>query len=92
MGYIRIEVNGSFLEIMGQPSPKMISETFSALNHGHADATARAIQYLAEVVLPRATALDHELHAQDAHPDQGWTPVRIRGPRRGMAKSHGLDG
>jgi hypothetical protein len=92
MGYIRIEVNGSFLDVVDGPAPKMVSETFSAQNHGHADATARAIQYLAEVVLPRATALDHDLHQEGVMPDQSFTPLRIRGPRRRIHKSHGLDG
>lgn len=69
-----MEVGGTFV---GQYGLKAIREQFFAVDHGHADAVARAIQYLAEVVLPRATALDHDLHAQGEKPGKGFTPDRI---------------
>lgn len=74
MGYVNVQVGGSFV---GQYGIDAATEQFSALQHGHADAVARAIQYLAEVVLPRATALDHDLHDQGSSPSGGFTPKRI---------------
>jgi hypothetical protein len=74
MGYVNVQVGGSFV---GQYGMQSVTEQFSALENGHADAVARAIQYLAEVVLPRATALDHDLHDDGARPDGGFTPSRI---------------
>lgn len=64
MGMIRISVDGSF----GKP----VEKTFSAMTNGHADCVAQAIEYLAGDLLPEATALDHELHADNAHPEQGF--------------------
>jgi len=74
MGYIDVKVGGSFV---GKYGIQSTTEQFSAMSHGHADAVARAIQYLAEVVLPRATALDHDLHATGATPSGSFTPDRI---------------
>jgi hypothetical protein len=74
MGYVNVQLGGSFVGRFGIQS---VNEQFSALDHGHADAVARAIAYLAEVVLPRATALDHELHAGGHTPRGGFTPSRI---------------
>ena len=61
MGEIRIEVLGSF-------KPRRV-KVFSAQEHGHADAVARAIEFLARDVLPKAINLDHELH--DGGPPSG---------------------
>jgi hypothetical protein len=74
VGYIRIQVGGSFVGHYGINS---VSEEFSAMENGHADAVARAIEYLASVVLPRATALDHDLHEEGEKPRDGFTPKRI---------------
>lgn len=74
MGYINVQVRGSFV---GQFGIKGVDEQFSAMEHGHADAVARAIEYLSSVVLPRATALDHKLQAEGAQPSAGFTPKRI---------------
>lgn len=74
MGYINIQIGGSFLHQFGI---KSTTEQFSAMQHGHADAVGRAITYLADVVLPRATALDHHLQERGERPDGGFTPDRI---------------
>ena len=54
MGEIKIEVVGSF--------QVRHNVTFSAKERGHAEACARAIEFLARDVLPKAIKLDHELH------------------------------
>ena len=64
MGMIEISVAGSF----GKP----VKKVFSATTNGHADCVAQAIEYLAGDLLPEATALDHELHADGAHPEKGF--------------------
>jgi hypothetical protein len=74
MGYVNVRIGGSFVGHFGIRS---VEESFSALEHGHADAVGRAIEYLSSVVLPRATALDHELHEQGATPNRTFTPDRI---------------
>lgn len=74
MGYVNVQVGGSFV---GHFGIKSVIEQFSAMEHGHADAVARAIEYLSSVVLPRATALDHELQAAGEAPSGGFTPKRI---------------
>ena len=61
MGYVNVSVGGSFV---GHYGIGAVTETFSAEEHGHADAVARAIEYLSGIVLPRATAFDHQLHAR----------------------------
>lgn len=63
MGMITIETRGSF----GNKK-----HTFSAMKHGHADATAQAIEFLAKELLPEAIAQDHELHEQGHAPDGGF--------------------
>jgi hypothetical protein len=63
MGQITIKKTGSFPDD---------ARVFSAIQHGHADAVAQAIEYLASVVLPEATALDHRLHNEAAKPAEGW--------------------
>lgn len=62
MGMIHIEVMGSF-----KPNE---SKSFSAQNHGHAQAVADAIEWLSNVVLPRAIRNDHECHAEGIHPNK----------------------
>jgi hypothetical protein len=69
MGMITIQLAGSFTKRDGFP---IASNSFSAMKHGHADAVAKAIEYLAKEVLPAATALDHKLAAQGASPDEGF--------------------
>lgn len=61
MGMIQIQVRGSF-----RPN---CNETFSAMEHGHADAVARAIEWLSKDVLPRAIRRDHELQDEGARPE-----------------------
>jgi len=55
MGDIRIKVGGSF--------DRREEKVFSAIDHGHADAVAKAIEFLSTKVLPRAIKLDHKLQA-----------------------------
>lgn len=74
MGYVNVQVGGSFVHHYGMES---VVEQFDAQSHGHADAVARAIEYLSAVVLPRATALDHDLHSEGSAPTLGFTPERI---------------
>lgn len=69
MGMITVQLAGSFRKQDGFPTS---SSSFSAMTHGHADAVAKAIEYLAKEVLPAATALDHKLHSQGDSPSQGF--------------------
>jgi hypothetical protein len=64
MGMIAIEVQGSF-----QVRERKV---FSAMDGGHADAVAQAIEYLASVQLPAAIQLDHSLHTDGATPRLGF--------------------
>jgi hypothetical protein len=66
MGMVRIEVAGSF-------GKHNTVKTFSAQKHGHADAVANAIAYLSGVLLPAATALDHQLHDSGDKPSHGFS-------------------
>lgn len=59
MGMIRIEMRGSF---------GVRSKEFSAMEHGHADAVAQAIEWLSGDVLPLAIRTDHQLHERDEKP------------------------
>jgi len=63
MGFIIVQIAGSFGDD---------SKTFKAIDHGHADAVAQAIEYLAGDLLPRAIAQDHQLHDEGAKPDKGF--------------------
>ena len=69
MGMITVNLAGSFSKPSGFP---VASNQFSAMKHGHADAVARAIEYLAKDVLPAAIALDHKLQAENCAPDEGF--------------------
>lgn len=64
MGAITVQLVGSF----GSPRAK----TFSAMDGGHAQAVGEAIQYLAEVELPKAIRNDHECHRDGIEPSQGY--------------------
>jgi mRNA-degrading endonuclease YafQ of YafQ-DinJ toxin-antitoxin module len=64
MGMIRIHTWGSFA--------RTHDRTFSAMQGGHADAVAQAIEFLAKDVLPRAIEQDHKLQAEGAHPEIGF--------------------
>lgn len=66
MGMITVSVQGSFGKKNG-------TKTFSAIDHGHADAVAQAIQFLSGDILPFATGLDHEIHAEGDRPRNGFT-------------------
>ena len=75
MGYINIEIGGSFM-IEAAAMPEIVFspyKTFSAIEHGHADAdaVAQAIEYLSGAVLPNAIALDHKLHSEGQFPNAG---------------------
>jgi hypothetical protein len=74
MGVININIAGSFV---GQFGIQGVTERFEAMHNGHADAVARAIEYLSGTVLPRAIALDHQLQAEGVEPTKGFTPERI---------------
>lgn len=63
MGMISIKTVGSFPDG---------DKWFSAENHGHAHAVARAIAHLVDDVLPWAIARDHRLQAEGAEPRRGW--------------------
>lgn len=63
MGMIDITTGGSF--------PRR-SKSFQAIHHGHADAVAQAIEWLASEVLPAAIAQDHRLHDEGARPNKGF--------------------
>jgi hypothetical protein len=64
MGMIVVETQGSF--------KTRERKTFSAMDGGHADAVAQAIEYLTTVQLPAAIRLDHELHEEGAKPRLGF--------------------
>jgi hypothetical protein len=69
MGMITVQLAGSFRKQDGFPTA---SSTFSAMTHGHADAVAKAIEYLSKDVLPAAIALDHRLQSQGCAPELGF--------------------
>lgn len=64
MGMIKIETWGSF-----RPGK---SEQFSASQHGHAHAVAKAIEFLSSEILPQAIALDHACHRDGEFPVKGF--------------------
>ena len=64
MGMLTIETRGSF---------KRESKTFSAMEHGHAQAVAEAITFLSNVVLPEAINNDHKCHDEGATPSGGFS-------------------
>lgn len=63
MGTLKIETEGSF---------KKTGITFSATDHGHAQAVASAIKFLSSVILPEAIAQDHELQSDNYFPNKGF--------------------
>jgi hypothetical protein len=77
MGMITVNVAGSFGKKNG-------SKTFSAIKNGHADAVAQAIEFLAGELLPFATALDHQIHAEGDKPQDGFerkaSGLQVKGP------------
>lgn len=68
MGMITVSIKGSF----NYKEEFLEDKEFSAQEYGHADAVARAIEYLSGVVLPRATFLDHKLQTGGHLPDKGF--------------------
>ncbi|MBS0229682.1 MAG: hypothetical protein JSS52_00780 [Proteobacteria bacterium] len=48
------------------------NKQFTAMTGGHAQAVAEAIQYLAEVELPKAIRNDHECHRDGIEPGEGF--------------------
>ena len=63
MGIVTISTTGSFGRSLRQ---------FSAIEHGHADAVAQAMEYLAADLLLKATAQDHQLHDEGDAPAKGF--------------------
>ena len=61
MGMIQIEVIGSF-------APHQRRQ-FSAMQGGHAQAVAEAIEFLSKEVLPKAIVQDHNLQAEGELPE-----------------------
>lgn len=64
MGMIRITISGSFRE---RPD-----KVFSAMNGGHTDAVAQAIEWLSKDVLPAAIRQDHDQAAKGELPALGF--------------------
>ena len=64
MGSITINFEGSFAPFA--------RKTFTAYEHGHAQAVAEVINFLSGEVLPKAIALDHELQKQGEYPNEGF--------------------
>lgn len=52
MGYISIEIGGSFQSASRKGTRTGRGSKFSAMDHGHAKAVQEAIAYLADVILP----------------------------------------
>ena len=73
MGMIKIQMFGSF------PQEE---KTFSAMQHGHADAVTQAIAYLIEK-LTWATGRDHKLHEQGESPTYGFNRNQLPPPVTG---------
>lgn len=69
MGMITVQLMGSFRK---QDGFSVVYNSFSAMTNGHADAVAKAIEWLAKDVLPAATALDHKIHDQGGKPSLGF--------------------
>lgn len=63
MGNITIQTAGSF---------GSSHREFSAVNHGHVDAVAQAIEYLSKEWLPIAIAMDTRLQSEGLTPDLGF--------------------
>lgn len=70
MGYITIEIGGSFRQPGGVATSGQ--RTFSAQSHGHAHAVAEAIEYLSGEVMREAINKDHELHRIGHSPAAGF--------------------
>lgn len=68
MGYVRIELGGSFVEFVPSTSRGGI---FDAEALGHAEALTSAIRWLNEK-MPTAIAHDHQLAAQGHRPRLGF--------------------
>jgi hypothetical protein len=71
MGMIEISVRGSF-------GPDCTTRTFSALEHGHAHAVAKAIEWLSGELLPNAVSRDHQLANEGKGPIHGFGRHGIR--------------
>ena len=65
MGYVNIEVAGSFDRSMRG------RRQFGAMESGHAAAIGAAIEYLA-LLLPEAIRQDHQLQSEGATPRDGF--------------------
>lgn len=87
MGIVRIELLGSFWA--NDDGSRLRS--FSASDHGHADAIAQAIAYLASEALPNAIRLDHELHGRGEFPDGPFGRLDAGGPASHHPSERGSD-
>ena len=74
MGRIVIKIEGSFKDGGAEGV-----HVYSAETYGHAEAVARAIEYLSRYTLPKAIALDHKLHEQGQKPVGGFERPKSRG-------------
>jgi hypothetical protein len=63
MGAITIKTAGSF---------NYKEKSFTAMDNGHTDAVAQAIEWLSSELLPEANALDHRLHDSGDKPKFGF--------------------
>ena len=61
---ITITVQGSF--------KPQTTKQFSAMKGGHAQAVAKAIEYLSGKFMADAISLDHELHEEGEKPEMGF--------------------
>ncbi len=68
MGEVTITTTGSF--------GPTLEQTFSAEEGGHANALARAIQYISLDLLPKAIQKDHKLHDEGVRPAIDFGCVR----------------
>lgn len=64
MGVLTVELKGSF--------GKFRTQSFSAMEVGHAQAIANAIKYLADVEMPAAIKNDHECQRDGIEPSKGF--------------------
>lgn len=71
MGRIEIKVAGSF-------GASCTIRQFSAMENGHADCVAKAIEFLAGQLLPDAISLDHQLAKEGESPLIGFGSKGIK--------------
>ena len=70
MGMINIYVEGSFGQF--DYEFKHVSNTYSAMKHGHEYATRQAIDFLENTLLPSAIENDKKCKEQGVEPKEGF--------------------